>query len=134
MERQFLVCPDRPVKEDHLWPEVDRFERKISTWPNRSIYVWAEISGNFGIMGRNRRVHVLSKFRALADKTNNERFSKPFFRVIYRSNGLIAKRSMHFDYCRIFAKSVLKPLNYLTIAAAAPINTNGLPLYYNTQE
>ena len=71
-------------------------------------------------------------FHALADKTNNGPFPKPFFGVNRRSNGLICKRKYAF-WLLIFAKSVLKPLNYL-IAAAAPINTNGLLLYYKTQE
>ena len=113
---------------------TDRSKRTTLTWkfppgPNLSIYVWTQISGNFGIMEYNRRVHV---FDALADKTNNGPFPKPFFRVNRRSNGLICKRKYAF-WLLIFAKSVLKPLNYL-IAAAAPINTNGLLLHYKTQE
>ena len=106
MGRQFLVGLDRPVKEDH-------FDLKISTWAKRE-------------------ESMFWSFHALADKTNNGPFPKPFFRVIRRSNGLICKRKYAF-WLLIFAKSVLKPLNYL-IAAAAPINTNGLLLYYKTQE
>ena len=49
MERQFSVGPDRLVKEDHIW----RWTTLTGTFPlgpNRSIYVWTEISGNCGIM------------------------------------------------------------------------------------
>ena len=120
------------------WDWTDRSKRTTLTWkfppgPNRSIYVWTEISGNFAIMESNRRVHVYFwSFHALADKTNNGPFPKPFSRVIRRSNGLICNRKYTF-WLLIFAKSVLIPLTYL-IAAAAPINTNGLLLYYKTQE
>ena len=43
------VGPDRPVKEDHLW-RWSTLTGKFPPGPNRFIYVWTEISGNFGIM------------------------------------------------------------------------------------
>ena len=48
-ERQFSVGPDRLVKDDHLW-RWTTLTGKFPPGPNRSIYVWTEISGNFGIM------------------------------------------------------------------------------------
>ena len=49
MEREISVGPDRPVKEDHLW-RWTTLTRKFPPGPNRSIYVWTEISGHLGIM------------------------------------------------------------------------------------
>ena len=50
---QFSVGPDRPVKQDHLWRWTTLTE-KFPPGPNRSIYVWTEISGNFGTMESSR--------------------------------------------------------------------------------
>ena len=49
MNVNFRLGPDRPVKEDHLrrWTTLTG---KFPPCPNHSIYVWTEISGNFGIM------------------------------------------------------------------------------------
>ena len=48
-ERQYSVGPDRLVKDDHLW-RWTTLTGKFPPGPNRSIYVWTEISGNFGII------------------------------------------------------------------------------------
>ena len=53
MERQFSVGLDRSVKEDHLW-RWTTFTGKFPPGPNCSIYVWTEISGNFGTMESTR--------------------------------------------------------------------------------
>ena len=45
----FSVGADRPVKEDHLW-KWTTLTGKFLPGPNRSIYYWTEISGNFSIM------------------------------------------------------------------------------------
>ena len=49
MERHFSVGPDRPVKEDHLW-RWTTLNGKFLPGLSGSIYVWTEISENFGIM------------------------------------------------------------------------------------
>ena len=49
MERQFSVRPVEPVKEDHLW-RWTTLTGKFPPGPNRSIYIWTEISGNFGMI------------------------------------------------------------------------------------
>ena len=49
IEGQFSVGPDRPVKEDHLL-RFTTLTGKFPPGPNRSIYVWTEISGNFCIV------------------------------------------------------------------------------------
>ena len=55
-ERQFSVGPDRLVKDDHLW-RWTTLTGKFPPGPNRSIYVWTEISGNFGIMESTPSLH-----------------------------------------------------------------------------
>ena len=62
-ERQYSVGPDRLVKDDHLW-RWTTLTGKFPPGPNRSIYVWTEISGNFGIMESTPGLHC----RALTGK------------------------------------------------------------------
>ena len=63
MEQQFSVGADRPVKEDHLW-KWTTLTGKFPPGPKHSIYVWTEISGNFGIMESTPGLH----YRALTGK------------------------------------------------------------------
>ena len=53
--------PDRPVKEGHLW-RWTTFTGKFPPGPNRSIYVWTEISGNSCIMASTPDLHCREGF------------------------------------------------------------------------
>ena len=82
---------------------IDQSKRTTLTWkfpsrPNRSIYLWTEISGNFCHNGKQPKSPCFDLFMLWLIKLILNTSPNPFFRVIRRSNGLIAKRSIHFGY------------------------------------